>query len=170
MAMETNDEIEMLLWEYIDGICGDAENQRISGLILQDPVWRQKYEELSSLHSNIAAMQAEQPSMRFTKNVMEAVAATHIAPATKKYINKSVIRSIAAFFIISIALVLGYAFATADWSISSGHNIAAQLPRVDIGSYYNSSTISIFIAINVALALILLDGYLSRKSNKEKTA
>lgn len=171
--METNEEIEMLLWEYVDGTCNEADRQRISILIAGDAAWKRKYEELSALHAGIADhLQLEQPSMRFTKNVMEAVAATHIAPATKQYINKSIIRGIAAFFIIGITALLGYAFATADWSVSSTSTIVMpkmNLSQFHIDKYLNSSTFSAIIAINVLLALVLLDSYLRRKRDLSPT-
>ncbi len=101
--METNEEIEMILWEYMDGTCRPADMQRISILVERDELWKQKYTELSAFQKSIAdSLQLEQPSMRFTKNVMDAVATVKIAPATKQYINKSIIRGIAAFFILTI--------------------------------------------------------------------
>ena len=154
----------MQLWEYLDGACSEADRQRISLLIATDAVWQQQYEELSSLHHSLAAnMEAEQPSMRFAKNVMEAVAATHIAPATTRYINRSVIRGIAAFFIITITLVLGYTIADTNWS--SGTPVA--MPKVDISSLFSNNFISAAIGINIVLALVLADVLLRRKQMQQ---
>ena len=163
--METNEEIEMMLWEYMDGSCTMADMQRISILVERDEVWKQKYKELHALHTGIANnMQLEQPSLRFTKNVMEAVAAVHIAPATKKYINKGIIRGIAAFFIITITAFLGYAIATANWGVDgTSFTSKFNLNRFNPSSLFNSSAFTVIIAINVALGLILLDSFLRRK-------
>ena len=166
--METNEEIEMMLWEYMDGTCCEADMQRISILIERDEVWKQKYGELTALQANLADnLQLEQPSMRFTKNVMEAVANVKVAPATKQYINKNIIRGIAAFFIITITTLLGYALATADWDAGSTNTLSKlNLNKINFSSYFHSSTLYIIIAVNVALGLVLLDSFLRRKSTK----
>src|ERR1700728_4810420 len=101
--MEQNEEIEMQIWEFIDNACSQADQERISMLIVQDISWREKFNELNAFHSGTSqSLELEHPSMRFTKNVMDAVAVAHIAPATKKYVNISIIRGIAAFFILTI--------------------------------------------------------------------
>ena len=86
--MGTNEEIEMMLWEYMDGTCSQADMQRISILVERDETWKAKYAELSAFNADLAnGLHLEQPSLRFSKNVMEAVATVKIAPATKMYIN-----------------------------------------------------------------------------------
>ena len=166
--MGANEEIEMMLWEYMDGACSEADRQRISLLIERDDVWKQKYGELLALQAEITnSLQSEQPSLRFTKNVMEAVANVKVAPATKQYINKNIIRGIAAFFIITITTLLGYALATANWSAGSTDTLSKlNLNKINFSNYFNSSTLNIIIAVNVALGLVLLDSFLRRKSTK----
>ena len=44
--------------------------------------------------------------MRFTMNVMDAVKEEHVAPAAKTYLNKWVIRSIAAIMMVMIGGIL----------------------------------------------------------------
>ncbi len=58
----------------------------------------------------------EMPSLRFTKNVMEEIAQYQVAPATKNYINKNVIRGIFAFFLIMISGLLIYFIGQIHWS------------------------------------------------------
>ena len=158
------EEIEMQLWEYIDGICNEADRQRISLHMAEDAAWKEKFEELSAFNSSITDnLELEQPSLRFTKNVMEAVAATRIAPATKKYINPAIIRGIAAFFIIIITAIMGYAFATAKWSTGTSLFTDFPLKKIDLSSLLNSAYINIFIMVNIVLGLVLLDSILSKK-------
>jgi hypothetical protein len=162
--MEQHEEMEMQIWEYIDNTCDNAARQRISILLAQDVAWREKYDGLLALHSGISeSLEMEQPSMRFTKNVMEAVAGVHMAPATKKYINKAVIRGIAAFFIITIGLSVGYAIATADWHFRSfrhSHGVKSD----ELGFLFNSNVFNLFVAINVVLALLLVDKLLRKRT------
>ncbi len=161
--MEANEEIEMQLWEYLDGTCNVPDMQRISILIERDSVWKQKYGELSALHSGIAnSMELEQPSMRFTQNVMDMVAAQHIAPATTKYINKNIIRGIAALFITMLAVIFGYALA------NSGTGTKGALPKLDLskvnlGGIFSSTTMTMIIMINIIIGLVLFDTILRRK-------
>lgn len=158
--MEQNDEIAMQLWEYIDGDCNNADKQRIAQLIAEDIQWKQLYTDLLSLHQAIpASIELEQPSMRFSKNIMEAVAQTQIAPATTKYINKNIIKGIAAFFIIGITAMLGYAIANTDWSTGATLN----LPKADLSRFFSPTFYYAAAIVNVILALALLDVYIRRK-------
>src|SRR5277367_1178222 len=95
-------EMEKLIWEYIDGQCDASGKSIISRNIAEDPIWRSKYIELMSIHEMLQKEDLEMPSMRFTKNIMEEIVHFHVAPATKNYINKNVIRGIMAFFLVMI--------------------------------------------------------------------
>ncbi len=167
--IDQNGQMEMELWEYIDGLCNEADRQRIAALITTDKLWQLKFEEINEVNLSLAsAMEMEQPSMRFTKNVMEAVANVNIAPATKKYVNNSIVKGIAAFFIISIVSLLGYALASAKWSKEPlGISDKLNIPKVDLSPYFNSSFFNIIIGINVVLGLVILDLVMRRKNNRE---
>ena len=162
--MEQNEEIEMQLWEYLDGTCSIDDMPRISILIERDPLWKAKYAELSALHNSISnSLELEQPSMRFTQNVMDVVAATHVAPATKKYINKGIIRGIAALFIGMLTAILGYAIA----NTGDGATSKIALPKLNIGNMsgiFTSGTMMMIIAVNIVIGLVFLDSLLRRKS------
>jgi len=163
--MEQNEEIEIQLWEYIDGGGNDSDRHRIAKLIEWNPIWKEKYRELSAFNATLSnEMEMEQPSMRFTQNVMDAVAAAHISPATGKYINKGIIRGIAAFFIIMIATILGYAFANTHYDTNTPSLFAnLNLSKLNLGKYLNSTTMNIIIAVNVVVGLVLIDTILRRK-------
>lgn len=162
--MEQNEEIDIQLWEYIDGSCNSIDRQRISILIEQDAVWKEKYAELLAFNADISnSLELEQPSMRFTRNVMDAVAAQHIAPATKQYINKGIIRGIAAFFIIMLTTVFGYALATAHGGAETSFFPKLNLNNLNLNHYINSSTMMLFIAVNIVIGLVFLDTMLRRK-------
>ena len=91
--------IEERLWEYIDGVSSADEKTTIEKLLRTDPAWQKKYRELMEIHNLVKATDVEQPSMRFTKNVMEEIAKFKVAPATRSYINKKIIFFIAGFFL-----------------------------------------------------------------------
>ena len=105
--MNQQPNIEQQLWSYIDGLSSNEERSAIQKLIETNLELKNKYQELSEMHQLLNTAELDQPSMRFTKNVMEEIAKLHIAPATKNYINKKIIWGIAAFFITVITGFFG---------------------------------------------------------------
>lgn len=81
--MDNLNDIEVRLWEYIDGFSNDAEKSAIEKLIAENAEWKAKYHELLEVHQSLNLVELEGPSMRFTRNVMEEIAKYQIAPATK---------------------------------------------------------------------------------------
>ncbi len=165
------EEIEMQLWEFIDGNCNETDKQRIALLIADDDMWKRKYKELKELHISIAGnMDPEMPSLRFAKNVMDMVAKEHIARPIKVYINKSIIRGIAAFFILTIASVFIYAFATANLSTQPSE----QLSKLNFGEFnfheiLNSPFLNLVIGVNIMLGLVFVDAIIRKKQHRPNT-
>jgi len=160
--------MEERLWEYIDGLCNDAENAEINRLILTDSQWKSKYAELLELQQMIHASELEQPSMRFSQNVMEEISKLYIAPATKTYINKKVILGIGGFFITMIVGLLIYSFAQVNWSEGSDSAVVSDLGNINWSGLMNNSYMNIFMMVNTILALMLLDKYLGGKKETWK--
>jgi hypothetical protein len=112
--------------------------------------------------------------MRFTKNVMDEISRFQVAPATKSFINKNVIRGIGAFFLSLITGLLVYVFSQVKWS--SPGTSTLKLPSVDLGGLdkfdygrlFSSLPVTLFMLIVVVLGLVLLDLYLQQKK-KEQT-
>jgi hypothetical protein len=157
-----DEEIEARIWAYIDGL--SEEESFVEQLIRENAEWRAKYHELLELNQLLHATELEHPSMRFTKNVMEEITKVHIAPATKVYINKNIIRGIAAFFITVIVGFLVYGFSQVDWSVgNSDSSVGIDFTQVDYSKIFNNTFVNIFIMANVILGLMLLDRYLTSK-------
>ncbi len=158
-------EIETRLWDYIDGTADATETAAVQKLIADNAEWRAKYSELLEVHSLIDLTELEQPSMRFTKNVMEEIAKYNIAPATKNYINKKIIWSIGLFFITIIAGLVTYSIAQIDWSAASNANssIGIDFTAVDYSPVLSNTFVNIFMMANVVLGLMLLDRFLTKK-------
>ena len=89
--MNEQQNFEKQLWDYIDGLSSPEEKTSIEKLLQSNIEWKNKYHELLEVQELLRSSEMEQPSMRFTKNVMEEIAKFHIAPATKNYINKRII-------------------------------------------------------------------------------
>jgi quinol-cytochrome oxidoreductase complex cytochrome b subunit len=106
-----------------------------------------KEQEEKEFKELFSGLEPEQPSMRFTKNVMDAVEGARVAPAAKRYVNPWVVKGIAAVFIVSV-LVLGiYAY-----------NNAANLP---VYNYISSA--KYIVTANFILLLVLVERWLSSK-------
>jgi hypothetical protein len=166
--MSVQPTIEERLWEYIDGMVTPEERTVIDQLIEGDAEWRAKYGELLEAHQLMQASELEEPSMRFTKNVMEEIALLQIAPAAKTYINKKIIWGIAIFFITMIVGFLIYGIGQVQWSSGSSTSspIPIDLSNIDFSKMFNNTYINIFMMMNMILGLFLFDRYLANKRKK----
>lgn len=164
--MNTHQQMEERLWGYIDGACGAEEKSAIEKLLDSNVEWQSKYRELLDVHQLLHSTELEEPSMRFTRNVMEEIAKLHIAPATKSYINKKIIYGIGAFFITMIVGFLIYGFSQIQWTASSDNLIPIDFNKVNFGAFFNNTYVNMFMMLNVVLGLMFLDRYLSNKKKK----
>ena len=151
--------MEERLWDYIDGHGSPEERGFIAQLIATNAEWRAKYNELLDVHTLMNDhLELDEPSLRFTQNVMDEIGKHQIAPAAKAYINKHIIRGIGAFFLCSIIGLLVFIFARLNWTANTD---------IDLSTLYNSAYMNVFIMINTVLGLALLDMYLSRKKARK---
>jgi hypothetical protein len=105
---------------------------------------------------------------------MEEIARHHVAPATKTYINKNVIRGIGAFFLTLILALVTYVMSQFKWAGAGAGNGSSLLPNnpnlnlerlnnVKVSGAFNSTYITVFMLITVVMGFMLLDMYLQRK-------
>jgi hypothetical protein len=168
--MNTNQQMEERLWNYIDGVSSEDEKSLIEKLLASDAAFRAKYQELLGLHQLLGKVELEEPSMRFTLNVMEEVAKYGVAKATGKYINKRIIWGIAAFFFIMIGAMLVYGFSLVNWHATPGTSIIPiDIKKWEPSKIVTNTYVNIFMMVNIVLFLYLLDRYLSRKRAERMT-
>jgi hypothetical protein len=163
---ENKNNIDDRLWEYIDGQSSIEEKSVIEKLIETNKQWKEKYHDLLELHQLVQSSALEEPSLRFTKNVMEEIAKYQIAPATKAYINNKIIWGIGIFFITLFIGFLIYGFGQVDWSAGGNEKLPIDISKVDYGKFFNNTYVNVFMMINVVLGLMLLDRYLAAKKKK----
>jgi hypothetical protein len=165
--MDTTQLMEERLWDYIDGLGNSAEKAEVEALIAANMEWQRKYGELLEVNQAMNSTDLDEPSMRFTKNVMEQIARYHVAPATKSYVNKNIIRSIGAFFLLMIGGFFVYVLGQFKWSIAGSANILPQYSinadRLNWGKILSGPYATIFVMVMVILGLVLLDTYMQRK-------
>jgi hypothetical protein len=168
MIMEHFEEMEMKLWEYIDGVSMPSEKSNIEKLIAENAEWRSKYQELVEVHQLMQATELEQPSLRFTKNVMEEIAKFHVAPAAKKYLNNKIIWGIGIFFIVTIVGFVVYGISQVNWNEASDSKstLGIDMDKIDFGKMFNNTFVNVFVMLNIVLALMFLDRYLSNRKEE----
>lgn len=167
--MNTPNNIEETLWNYIDGTMDDRQLESIEELIRTNVQWRAKYAELMEVHQLLQDdTDLEQPSMRFTQNVMEEISRLYITPATRNYINKNVIWGIGIFFLTTIFGLLIYGLGQVDWSQPSTGNVPDVRVPVDWSRMLSGTYVNVFIMVNIVLGLMLLDLYLTAKKRALK--
>ena len=162
---ENKNNIDDRLWEFIDGQSSMEEKSAIEKLIETNKQWKEKYHELLELHQLVQSSTLDEPSLRFTKNVMEEIAKYQIAPATKAYINNKIIWGIGLFFITLIIGFLIYGFGQVDWN-ADDNSLPIDISKVNYGKFFNNTYVNVFMMINVVLGLMLLDRYLAAKKKK----
>lgn len=161
--------IEAKLWMYIDGVLSPQETEAIKIQIQNDPKTAYLFQELKSIADNLREMETDEPSMSFTRNVMEKVQ-TEIAPVVlKTNIDKRVIYSISGLFIASILALLGYVFMHASVDLQSD-NSWFRMP--EIKAFKSGPFLTAFLMADIILALVYLDSVLRNTllANRRKSA
>ncbi len=151
--------MEEQLWNYIDGFCNEEEQKAVKLLIETDQNYRSKYAELMAFQKNMEAVDLEEPAMGFTFKVMENIRAEHARKPLKTSIDRRIVLGIAAFFICSIVLLLGYIFMDINWSQPTA---AIKLPEIQLSvitNFLNPVVLKGFLFCDLVLALFFLDRY-----------
>ena len=165
--MNTQLQMEEQLWNYIDGTVSEEEKSFIAQLVATNAEWKDKYRELLEVHDLLNNnLELDEPSMRFTQNVMDEIGKYQIAPAAKNYINKKIIWGIGIFFITTIVGFLVYGFGQVDWTVPGTNSYSFDLSKIDWSKFFNNTYSNIFMMINAVLGLMLLDMYLGKRKRK----
>jgi hypothetical protein len=148
--------IEEQLWAYIDGDCDPAEREHMEEKIASNPDYKKIYSELMQVHQMITAEQLDEPSMSFTRNVMERVG-QEIAPvALKTKVDQRIVYAIAAFFGLSILLIFVYALANSNYTLSS-FKMPEMNMNMTLSPAATSLSIKAFLFVDLILALVYFD-------------
>lgn len=150
------EEIEIQLWEYIDGNCTAEEQARISGLIANDTMWKACYNELMSFDNSLKAkMVPERSAAAFTEKVMGSIEVSAKRYEARKRMLNLCIRAIGAFFIVLVVSSLIYALK--DAQILATPSPEYRLPEMQIPDV-QLPTYAPFIAGLLAVIILLAAG------------
>ena len=153
--------IEQQLWDYIDGNLTETAKKAIEEKIASDTEIKAQYKELLKLNLVFDEMDLEEPSLSFTRNVMESVALEPAPVALKTKVNTKIIYAIGGFFVLSLVGILGYVLAQVkitpvdlDWNVKFDLNL---------DKYISPTTIYVFLFADLVIGLVLLDYFLRKK-------
>jgi hypothetical protein len=156
--------MEEKLWDYIDGNCSPDEEKIIGSLIASDEAYRLKYQEMLNLNKDISGIGLDEPPMAFTYKVMEAIRTEQAQRPLKSAINNRIIRSIGAFFVLTLLALLVYTFTNISWSsVNVPSGIMSNLKLPDTSNFFTKPVIQGFFFFDVILGLFLFDSYLRGK-------
>lgn len=155
--------IENRIWDYLDGSCTDKEAEAVKHLIESDPLFKAKYEELKALEQDLNFLELDEPSMGFTRNIMESIQHEPVPGSIKSAIDKRIINGIAGFFILTIASLLIILLLNTNWSEVQGLNIPDKIKNPEVHHYLNSTVIKGFLFFDLVLVLFFVDSYFRKK-------
>ncbi len=158
--------IEEQLWDYIDGNCTPAEKLEIEAKLAVNIQYHTIYQELLKVNEELAKIDFEEPSMSFTRNVMEKVNLELKPVALTTKVDNRIIYGIGAFFALAILSIFIYAGATSDLSFK--FNMPTLDFALDTNKYINRTTIQIFVFVDIAIALVYLDIILRKRTAQKK--
>lgn len=153
--------IEEQLWNYIDGNCTPVERLEIEAKLTGNIQYHTIYQELLKVNEELSKINFEEPSMSFTKNVIDKVNLELKPIALQTKVDNRIIYSIGAFFILALASIFIYAGATSDLSFKM--DIPKMNFSFETGKYINQTSMQIFLFIDIAIALVYLDGILRKR-------
>ena len=124
--------MEDRLWDWLDGRCSAEEAGEIRRLVDTDAAWKSRHEELSALHQSLKTdLELMQPSMRFTRNVMDQIAAMGMQATARSYLNNKVIYTVGGLLVALLTGIIVYAIALVDWAAGGS---SFNLPDSGVGS------------------------------------
>ena len=157
--------IEQQLWDYIDGNLEATEAKSIEEKISTNGEIKLQYEELLSLNLAFGKIEMDEPSMSFTRNVMESIALAPAPVALKTKVNTRIIYGIGAFFFLSLVALFCYAlfnidFKTTDFDLKLNADFNWE-------KYISPTVLYSFLFADLVIGLVFVD-YLLRKKMATK--
>lgn len=159
-------DIELRLWDYIDGFSSEIEKAEMEILIATDLSVKSKYRELLDLQSDFQDIGLDAPSMVFTNNVMAQINLINQPLSAKVRTNSAIIYAIAGFFGIMILACLILVVTEIDWTKGDSVQGFAKLEWSQFFSNTSGGLIQLiygFLIADVVVGLLFLDRLLRNK-------
>ncbi|PZP49074.1 MAG: hypothetical protein DI598_08700 [Pseudopedobacter saltans] len=169
MEQMSNEERDFLLWRFFHKDLSEQESVSVQQMLDRNEDWLNAYTQLSESENQLFALDIEMPSMRFSKNVMEAIGAEHVARPVKSYINTKIIKALGWGFVTIIVACLVYAFSQVKWisnsSTESKPMELPKMPRIDVNWNFTQggTWLYVFFAIVLVCIFVIVDKFLHSK-------
>ncbi len=163
-------DIELRIWDYIDGVSTENERANIEQLLRTDVSFKAKYEELYALNQDFGLMELDAPSMAFANKVMDKIDLQTKPLSAKAKTDKKIIYFISSLFGLMMLACVIVVISHIDWNVSSPTN---EYVMPNFGQIFNVVRISNgffnnvfygFFMFDVIVGLMLLDGLMREKS------
>ncbi|GGH12234.1 anti-sigma factor family protein [Pedobacter zeae] len=154
--------IEQQLWEYIDGTLDETTKKTVEEKIMSDPEIKTQYEDLLKLNSVLGTLDLDEPSMSFTRNVMESVSTLPAPVAMKTQVDKKIIYCIGGFFVISLLALFGYVLYHSNISMPK-FNVNL---NYNLDQYITPTVLYSFLFFDLVIGLVFLDLFLRKRISK----
>ena len=165
--MDMNEKDHELMWKFIDGDCEAEEFSYVQKKLDVDPLFHNEWKEKLILHEALKEIDYNQPSLRFVKNVMEALPAGNFKLTIPPLVPKSTIWRVIYGSIAFTAMMIfaGWGNDPITAQLLPGERSYSQLTALLIG--IPGSTWQIIMAVSLGfLVLIGMDYFLSKKFNR----
>ncbi|KLT64570.1 anti-sigma factor [Pedobacter sp. BMA] len=152
--------IEEQLWDYIDGNLDEAHAKTIADQIHSNPELKHQYEQLVSLNLTLNALSQDEPSLSFTRNVMESIAHEPQPVALTTKVNKKLIYGIGLILVLPLFSMFAYIVYYSDLRLPDFNlNLNFNLKK-----FFTPTAFNIFIFSDIVIGLIFLDHLLRSKA------
>ncbi len=157
---------DQLIWQYIDGECTEAERMELEALLKKDKKLQREVQEARQLHQQLQQLEPEQPSLRFSVNVMEQLPPLARRLWVEPFVPESVIRRFLAvmtglfalFFILLLLSRKYYPEQTESTTSQAFETIAGSIAAIP-----QQWLVLVIIAASGTLLLLLLDRFLQSR-------
>ena len=156
---------EQMIWKYLDGHSSPAECEAMEKRLAEDAAFRAAFLERQRLHAALQEQEAEQPSLRFAKNVMDRLPALYrrsVEPLVRPFWTKVFAGALGAFLILYFGGVI--------YSVERGL-VSGEGPAAEVGNQVSTwldrlppHALYIVLALSISyLFLVFLDRKLQQK-------
>lgn len=158
-------EIEFIVWQFHHQLLSPTEQEDVAIKIANSTQWANILDKIKQEELQFQTMEEEQPSMRFTKNIMDAIQPLEIKKPIHNYVNRKMIRLAAVYFLFVIAITLilfTVQIVQRDSSKSFQLNFSLINPIQlhSMTKFISPQLIYCFYGINLVTAMILIQNYL----------
>lgn len=168
MKQTSDEERDFLLWRFFHKDLTPQELMLVQEQLASNIDWQNAFVQIQRDEQQFSLLETEMPSLRFSKNVLEAIATKTIAQPTKSYVNTKLIKAIGFGFIALVTVFLIVAISQVKWTSGSGqaHELTSvKLPSVHINWGFASSNSWLYgcFAIVMVCGFVLVDRLLASK-------